>query len=919
MANKKRSPLQPDLLPAESASPPPTAEEQAEKERYRQRLREFLQDPASRQIPGFPIGEDEAILALSDPPYYTACPNPFLPEILERWIQERAGIRQELGLSEADGHAYRREPFAADVSEGKNDPIYNAHSYHTKVPHKAILRYLLHYTDPGDVVLDGFCGTGMTGLAAQLCGDKQMIESLGYQVQKDGSVLDEAGRTISRLGARKAVLIDLSPAATFIAYNYNTPIDARAFKREAHHILKQVQDECGWMYETWHPNCGDQNRVKGRINFTVWSDVFRCPLCGAEMSLWDAAYDKDKDFISDIWDCPKCSAKLSKNARKAKDTNQVERAYETVYDSFLGTTSQRIKQLPIQINYTIDNQRYRKKPDKEDLLLIDETNSRGTNYYVPIDPMLFKGDHWGDTWRAGYHSGITHVHHFYTRRNLITLSTAVSLATGTRTLFAISALFRTLSKMFRWAPGGKHTAGTSGTLYIPSISHEYPILDALERRIDILDSLINLSDNLNEKNFVITTNSSIQLPVNKSCIDYIFVDPPFGDNLIYSELNFLSEAWLKVFTKPDTESIVSESQKKSLTDYRELMHRCFSAFFDLLKPGRWMTVEFHNSQNAIWNAIQEAVLQAGFIVADVRTLDKQQGTFKQINSASAVKHDLVISAYKPTVSFEQTFKTQAGTNDGVWSFIRQHLTQLPIPSVNDNVVEMLGERQPYLLYDRMVAFHLVRGLNIPLSSGEFYQGLSQRYLERDGMYFIPSHAAEYDKRRLQAERVAQLALFVTDEKSAVQWLRQALDPALGGQPATYADLQPRFIQQLHQARHEALPELQTMLEQNFLPDSQGRWYAPDPDRQADLEALRQRSLLREFHEYRKSKGRLRTFRSEAVRAGFSQAWKERKYEEILEVAERLPEAVLLEDPALKMYYDNALSRAAKKPKQEKLL
>jgi len=78
---------------------------------------------------------------------------------------------------------YHREPFASDVSEGKNNPIYNAHSYHTKVPHKAVMRYILHYTDPGDVVFDGFCGTGITGVAAQLCGD------------------------------RKAVLVDLSPAA----------------------------------------------------------------------------------------------------------------------------------------------------------------------------------------------------------------------------------------------------------------------------------------------------------------------------------------------------------------------------------------------------------------------------------------------------------------------------------------------------------------------------------------------------------------------------------------------------------------------------------------------------------------------------------------------------------------------------------
>ncbi|MEI2688600.1 MAG: hypothetical protein V9H69_02390 [Anaerolineae bacterium] len=73
-----------------------------------------------------------------------------------------------------------------------------------------------------------------------------------------------------------------------------------------------------------------------------------------------------------------------------------------------------------------------------------------------------------------------------------------------------------------------------------------------------------------------------------------------------------------------------------------------------------MTVEFHNSQNRVWNAIQEAMLRAGFVVADVRTLDKQQETYKQ-SIQKLVKADLVISAYKPAASFERSFQREAGT------------------------------------------------------------------------------------------------------------------------------------------------------------------------------------------------------------------------------------------------------------------
>ena len=89
------------------------------------------------------------------------------------------------------------------------------------------MRYILHYTEPGDIVYDGFCGTGMTGVAAQLCADRKTVESLGYQVDAQGNILqqtkDAEGKTVwqpfSKLGARQAILNDLSPAATFIAYN----------------------------------------------------------------------------------------------------------------------------------------------------------------------------------------------------------------------------------------------------------------------------------------------------------------------------------------------------------------------------------------------------------------------------------------------------------------------------------------------------------------------------------------------------------------------------------------------------------------------------------------------------------------------------------------------------------------------------
>ena len=142
------------------------------REYFLEKLREKLKAPEFCKIEGFSIGEDDDILALADPPYYTACPNPFIEDFIKQY-----------GEPHDPNLPFSREPFAADVSEGKNDPIYNAHSSHTKVPHKALMRYILHYTRPGELVFDGFCGTGMTGVAAQLCGDAKEIEALGYRIK----------------------------------------------------------------------------------------------------------------------------------------------------------------------------------------------------------------------------------------------------------------------------------------------------------------------------------------------------------------------------------------------------------------------------------------------------------------------------------------------------------------------------------------------------------------------------------------------------------------------------------------------------------------------------------------------------------------------------------------------------------------
>jgi hypothetical protein len=184
---------------------------------------------------------------MSDPPYYTACPNPFIPDFLVDW-SSASGV--------PNTETYHREPLSADVSEGRNDDLYTAHTYHTKVPPIAGAKYVLHYTSPADVVLDAFCGTGMTGVGCAMCADPKLAQSVG-----------------AAAGVRRAILCDLSPAATFIASVYANPADPQEFADASEHLLDVADEELLplWTFE-------DESGAVCHVEYQIWTEVFTCPL-----------------------------------------------------------------------------------------------------------------------------------------------------------------------------------------------------------------------------------------------------------------------------------------------------------------------------------------------------------------------------------------------------------------------------------------------------------------------------------------------------------------------------------------------------------------------------------------------------------------------------------------------------------------
>lgn len=841
--------------------------EEARRDYFREELRKKL--PELKKIEGFPIGEDDDIVNLSDPPYYTACPNPWLNDFIGEWEKEKEQLQAE-GKRQARFEV--KEPYAADVSEGKNNPIYMAHAYHTKVPHPAIMRYILHYTQPGDIVFDGFAGTGMTGVAAQLCGSKIDVEALGVKNAK--------------VGVRKAICSDLSPIASLIAASYNLKFDVQSFAKKAKAILNQVEDELGWMYET------EVDGRKARINYVIWSDVLGCPNCSEEIVLWDNSVSEDTKTIKDSFPCPRCGTTCSKKT--------MIKVWETKFDTLLNQTIKLNKSVPVRVNYTCNGKRGERDVSRFDLELLEKINQ------TSLDGMTTNEIVKGDESSRIENYGITHTHQFYTHRNFIYLSRIYKLLYNNPLLMAwMTSSLQNTSKMYKFRTDRKGGI-LAGTLFVPSLNMEISANSVLKRKLSDF-KLIHYKQRGNSLSIV---NSTTQLyNLSDASIDYIFTDPPFGANIMYSELSCIWESWIKVMTNTKEEAIINNVQQKSLFEYQTLMNRSFQEYYRVLKPGKWITIEFSNTSASVWNSIQNALQGVGFIVVNVAALDKKQGSFKAVTTTTAVKQDLVITCYKP--SNELTFKLEDSLDKSAnaMDFIEELLVHLPIHQEKDNSTTAVVERSPKILYDRLISYYVRHGYAIPMDAQEFQKSLRERFIERDGMFFTASQALEYEDKKSKTTGIVPMALFIGSEAEGIEWLKRELET-----PQTYSELQPEWMKNMSTVKKgDVLPELSEILEDNFIKDADGKWRKPDAEKAADMEIMRGRKMMKEYNMYleqaQKPKARrMRDTRLEVLHYGFKECYKQKDYQAIITVGDHIQESLLQEDEILLQYYDIAVSR-----------
>ncbi len=458
------------------------------------------------------------------------------------------------------------------IHVSKASTTYRAHSYHTKVPPSAITPFIEAFTSPGDLVSDPFCGSGMTGVAALDVG-------------------------------RHALLSDLSPAAVHIARNYTAPCDPDQFRRALALVEVEVKPTIDWLYR---PIGQDE-----RVEYTVWSDLFECGSCKAQISYWDAVQSGESQGAA----CPRCSTKVD----KAQSTWIGEAPVQT----FVSKGGRRLNSHP-----TTDAER----------MLIGEVDAITIPYWIPS--IAFGPDR--EMWRSAHAAmGISDAADFYTKRNLHALAAIrhaiVQVSDGRirqALLFAFTACVNRASKRYQWN-AKRPTNVMTGTMYVSSLRYEWNVLSLFRRKAADVLRFYQSRENITTEAQVFQASATDLGAIPDQRVDMVFMDPPFGSNIFYADSSLLWDAWLGASTDQTNEIVVNQRRPRAAGGkdhglYGDLMAAAFSETARILRPGGRGVLAFSNTDDRVWTEVQDALSDAGLETRSVHVLNKGQPSIKGV-------------------------------------------------------------------------------------------------------------------------------------------------------------------------------------------------------------------------------------------------------------------------------------------------
>lgn len=589
------------------------------------------------------------------------------------------------------------ELYSKPLPASRSGALYSAFSYPTKISPESIAVYIASHTKPGDTILDTFGGSGTTGLAAHLCSNPT------------SGVIELAEKLQAPVvwGPRNAFIYELSVLGSFVAKTMCTPTSHMKFLQVAEKIISTCEAQLSSVYSA----TDDQGKM-GFIRHTIWSDILQCRKCNNRISFWNAAVRENPISISSRFVCPVCG--------NSEEIDEVERVTEDYFDPLIKKHATRRKRVITKIYGQTGKRKWSRLATEADEQIYDEITAIPLPNVVPVREIP-----WGDLHRAGYHTGITHAHHFYTRRNLLVMAKIWSeiekapeeMRDSLRMLaLSYNATHSTLMTRVVVKSGQKDfvlTGAQPGVLYISSLPVEKNIFEGLRRKAKTIANAFKTIE-LSTSNVQIIHGSSTNLKLPDKSVEYVFTDPPFGDYIPYAELNFLNEVWIGQITDNKEEIIISNHQSKGVSDYKQLMAEVFKEISRTLKDDGKATVVFHSAKAEVWKALQEAYRSSNLNVELSNVLDKLQGSFKQVTSTVTVKGD-------PLLLLAKNVREQNNEQLQIADVIKD---LIDVAAASTDAKELTPER----LYSRFVNMYLENGVNVPIDAASFYK-ITKQMLE----------------------------------------------------------------------------------------------------------------------------------------------------------------------------------------------
>ena len=580
--------------------------------------------------------------------------------------------------------------YSKPLPSSRSGLFYNTFSYPTKISPEAVAIYIAMHTKPGDTVLDVFGGSGSTGLAALMC---------EHPTEKMLSIAEDF-EIKPTWGPRNAEIYEVGRYGSFASNVLCNPPGEIEFRKAAKDYFNRAHKELDWLY-----SCRDEYGKESQIRHTVWSDMLVCPNCNQEITYHDLFVEHDPINIKDTGICPSCSF----DGSKEEFINKLE----TIKDPILNQEFQQKTRVPVLIYGQTNKNKWKRTVTKEDIDLIDVIKKEFVNNnYEP------KNIEWGELFRSGYHTGITHLHHFYTQRNYyvmmklwdMTDNYSEKIRDALRlVLLSYNAAHSTLMTRVVVKKNNKDfvlTSAQSGVLYISSLPVEKNIIIGAERKLKNFIDAFKYINTCSGKVNVLNQSSEV-LSLEDKSIDYLFTDPPFGDFIPYAEVNQINELWLGQTTNKDDEVIISGSQNKDIDIYQSMMTKIFLEANRVLKDHAKATVVFHSSKAEVWEAMKKVIYTSNFNIKSTSILNKTQVTFKQTVSKDSVQGD-------PVLLIE---KGKGNSNSGSSKKILETITEQAKNREKVNV---------RLLYSEYITKCLEEGITIELSAKEAYNYFNKR-------------------------------------------------------------------------------------------------------------------------------------------------------------------------------------------------